>query len=49
MGDLPSPSREVISVEEETDDEDTDKIFFTAPEELIEEDERGEGTVLTGE
>jgi hypothetical protein len=48
-GDLPSPSREVISVEEEIDDEDTDEIFFTAPEEPIEEDGGGEGTVHTGE
>jgi hypothetical protein len=48
-GDLPSPSREVMSVEEETDNDDTDKIFFTAPEEPITEDEEGEGTVHTGE
>ncbi|KAJ7748249.1 hypothetical protein B0H14DRAFT_3513840 [Mycena olivaceomarginata] len=48
-GDLPSPSREVMSVEEETDEEDTDEIFFTAPEEPIEEEQGGEGTVHTGE
>jgi hypothetical protein len=46
-GDLPSPSREVMSVDEETDEDDTDKIFFTAPEEPIEEDQGGEGTVHT--
>ncbi|KAJ7798025.1 hypothetical protein B0H14DRAFT_3492967 [Mycena olivaceomarginata] len=48
-GDLPSPSREVMSVEEETDNNDTDEIFFTAPEKPITEDEEGEGTVHTGE
>jgi hypothetical protein len=49
-GDLPSPSREVMSAEDETDDDDTDEIFFTAPEEPIEKDkEELEGTVHTGE
>ncbi|KAJ7301857.1 hypothetical protein DFH08DRAFT_978377 [Mycena albidolilacea] len=48
-GDLPSPSREVVSVDEETDEDDTDEIFFTAPEEPIGEDQGGEGTVHTEE
>jgi hypothetical protein len=48
MGDLPSPLREVMSMEEETDNDDADEIFFTVPEELIEKDVGGEGTVHTG-
>ncbi|KAJ7314390.1 hypothetical protein DFH08DRAFT_821415 [Mycena albidolilacea] len=39
-----------MSAEDETDDDDTDEIFFTAPEEPIEKDkEEREGTVHTGE
>ncbi|KAJ7348941.1 hypothetical protein DFH08DRAFT_807532 [Mycena albidolilacea] len=38
-----------MSVEEEKEDDDTDEIFVTAPEEPSEEDEGRDGTVHTGE